>query len=235
MFGEFALIVVGVLVALMVETALEERHDGELRDEYYARLGADIATDKQAAEYRITFFSAVEQFSERTLSWLATDTPVDQQVLLESFYAAELLPFVPTMSTYEDLLSTGNIRLIDDIDIRTHLAAYYNRADASRDGWNPSEDYRERIRGIIPPPIQNQIRRNCPTTDKFDQVPTGFPPCELRNIDYDVLTALYQPLKGDAAIREMLTYRSSELAVMNYLLAQQVAFASEVLMRIKTR
>ena len=235
MFGEFILIVVGVLVALMVETALEERHDDELRDEYYSRLEADIATDKQAAEYRVAFFSAVEEFSQNTLAWLATDMPVNQDVLLESFYAGELFPFVPTMSTYEDLLSTGNIRLIDDLDFRTHLAAYYNKADVSRPGWNPSEDYRERIRGIIPARVQNQIRKNCPTTDEFDQVPTGFPPCTLHDVDYDEMTVLYQPLKSDTAFQQVLTYRSSELAVVNYLLTQQAAYANEVLVRIKAR
>jgi len=35
MIGEFVLIVVGVLVALMVEATLDERQDNELRDEYF--------------------------------------------------------------------------------------------------------------------------------------------------------------------------------------------------------
>ena len=232
MFGEFVLIVVGVLVALMVETALEERNDDELRDEYYSRLKIDIEADKQAAEYRVVFFSEIERFSQKTLAWLAGDLPVDKDVLLESFYAAEIFPFVPNMSTYEDLQSTGNIRLIDDIDFRTHLAAYYNKADISRPGWNPPEEYRARIRGIIPAQVQNQIRNNCPTTDEFDLIPTGFPPCELDVIDYDELTELYAPLKNDIAFREALTYRASELAVVSYLLAQQVVYANEVLVRM---
>lgn len=229
MFGEFFLIVIGVLVALMLETALEDRNNGALRDEYYARLLAELEIDKQAADYRIEFFRDVERFSQNTLAWLATDRPVDQKVLLESFYAAEIFPFEPNRSTYEDLLSTGNIRLVDDIDFRTQLAAYYNRADTARAGWNPPKDYRARIRGVIPAPIQAQIRQNCPTTGAHDLVPTGFPPCDLRDIDYNELTALFAPLKTDTALREMLTYRSSELAVVQYLLGQQSVRASAIL------
>ena len=59
------------------------------------------------------------------------------QADLASFYAAELWPFRPNTSTYQDLHNTGNIRLLGDMDLRTSLAAYYNQADASRPGWNP--------------------------------------------------------------------------------------------------
>ena len=46
MIGEFFLIVTGVLVALMVETAFEDRQDANLRDDYITRIQSDglIAT-----------------------------------------------------------------------------------------------------------------------------------------------------------------------------------------------
>ncbi|MCH8158940.1 MAG: hypothetical protein IIA08_03605 [Proteobacteria bacterium] len=125
MIGEFFLIVTGVLVALMVETAFEDRQDANLRDEYIARIQSDIESDKQAIEYRIEFFVAVKQFSQATLDWLDSDTAVDQEVLLASFYAAEIWPWITNLSTYEDLHGTGNLRLLEDIDLRTSLAAYY--------------------------------------------------------------------------------------------------------------
>ena len=92
----------------------------------------------------------MQSYSNQILIWLDTEESVDQNLLLASFYAAEIWPFVPNLSTYEDLLSTGNIRLLNDIDLRMGLSAYYNKADTSRSGWNPSEEYREIIRGIIP-------------------------------------------------------------------------------------
>ena len=232
MIAEFFLIVIGVLVALMVETALEDRQDENLRDEYISRIRVDIESDKRAIEYRIEFFVAVKQFSRATLDWLESDVSVDQESLLASFYAAEIWPLITNLSTYQDLHSTGNLRLLKDIDLRTSLAAYYNKADSSRPGWNPSTDYREIVRGIIPSEIQDLIRENCPTTDAFDQLPTGFPPCALNDIDYVSLTALFEPLREDAAFRQKLTYRDSELGVVIYLLRQQAAYADDVLARI---
>ena len=231
--GEFVIIVVGVFVALMLETMMSERHDGELRAEYLSRIKADITTDKQAFEYRIEFFTGVQQFSQEFLDWLHSDAPVDQSVLLAAFYAAEVWPYAPGMSTYQDLQSTGNFRLIDSIALRADLFKYHNKADTSRPGWNPSDEYRKTIRGIIPSDVQAQIREACPTADNEDLTPTGFPPCDLHGIDLEQIAALFDPLRHSAAFQDILTYRHSELGVMLRLFRQQVAFADSVLVHIK--
>ena len=230
--GEFVLIVVGVFVALLLDTMMSERHDGELGLEYLVRLEADINSDKQAFEYRIEFFTAVQRFSQELLNWMSSEVPVDQSVLLAAFYAAEIWPYVPRTSTYQDLQSTGNFRLIENIDLRTNLFRYHNKSDTSRPGWNPSDEYRKIIRGIIPSDIQAQIRKACPTTDSDDLVPTGFPPCVLQGIDYDQVTALFEPLRDDASFQNILTYRHSELGVMIRLFRQQVSFGDNVLAQI---
>ncbi len=231
--GEFFLIVIGVLVALMVETALESRKDDSLGDEYIARIKDDITADRVAIENRIDFFSDVQSFSNDVLVWLQTEPPVDRDLLLASFYSAEVWPFITIVSTYDDLLSTGNIRLLEDIDLRMGLSSYHNKANASRKGWNPSEDYREIIRGVIPTDIQAQLRRNCPTTDNMDEEPTGFPPCTLSGVDYDELSRLFRPLQSDVQFQRTLTYRHSEVGVMIYLLTQQAVYADGLLVQIE--
>jgi len=225
LIAEFFLVVMGVLFALMIEGVLEDRQSDVLRDEYLLRLDADIQADRQAIAHRIEFFTDVKQFSRDLLGWLNADVPIDKEILLASFYAAEVFPYVAVRSTYEDLHSTGNVRLIGDIELRTSLSAYYNKADESRPGWSPSAEFREIIRGVIPPDIQDRIREHCPTTDARDLVPTGFPPCELPGADYAMINELFVKLKGDQNFRRKLTYRDSELGVTIYLLAQQLDLA----------
>lgn len=227
--GEFVLIVVGVLVALAVETAIESRKDESLRDEYLVRLRQDIELDRLAIERRMEFFTDVQRFSGDVLGWLGTDTDVNQETLLASYYAAEIWPFLPARSTYDDLQNTGNIRLLDDIDLRTRLSGYYNKANTSISGWTPSEDYREVIRGVIPNDVQALIRQNCPTTLNIDDEPSGFPPCELPGVDYDEMTRLFAPLKVDTDFRRALTYRDSSLGAVIFLLTQQAQYADQLL------
>jgi len=232
LIGEFILIVVGVLVALAVESALEDRADDELRDQYLTRLALDLEADKRALEGRIEFFTDVRRFSQDVLTWLDSEVPVDQRILLASFYAAEVWPLTPNTSTYLDLHSTGNLRLLDDIDLRTKMAVYYNKAVSTESGMNPSDNYRGWIRGVIPTTVQDLIREHCPTTDEMDLMPTGFPPCSLPGVDYDQIDQIFTPLRANPELRRILTYRHSEIGVMIYLLRQQVTFAHEAIQQL---
>jgi hypothetical protein len=233
--AEFFLIVLGVLVALAADTAFENRRDNDLRDKYLSRIASDLLIDSTAIENRIEFFTDVQRFSADVIAWLETDAPADKELLLASFYAAEIWPFVSHKGNFEDLYSTGNIRLLKDIDLRTSLSLYYNRTDESREGWWPSRDYRRVIRGIIPIDVQDKIRRNCPTTDAMDLEPTGFPPCELPGIDYEKLTRRFARLKTDESFHETLTYRHSEVGVLIYLLSQQQKLGANALARVEAQ
>lgn len=233
--GEFILIVIGVLVALAVESALEDRADDELREQYLSRLALDLEADKTRLEGRIEFFTDVQRFSQDVLTWLDGGAPLDRRVLLASFYAAEVWPMTASTSTYRDLHSTGNLRLLDDIDLRMKLAVYYNKADSTESGMNPNEDYRGWIRGVIPTNVQDLIRAHCPTTDEMDLMPTGFPPCSLPGVDYDQMNQLFAPLRESEELRRILTYRHSEIGVMIYLLRQQVTFADEAIEQLDAR
>ena len=232
LIGEFFLIVIGVLVALAVESALEDRADDKLRDQYLSRLALDLEADKTGLEGRIEFFTDVQRFSQDVLTWLDGDAPLDQRILLASFYAAEVWPLAPNTSTYLDLHSTGNLRLLDDIDLRMKLAVYYNKAVSTESGMNPNEDYRGWIRGVIPTNVQDLIRAHCPTTDQKDLTPTGFPPCSPPGIDYAAMNQLFAPLRESQELRRILTYRHSEIGVMIYLLRQQFKFADEAIQKL---
>ncbi len=226
---EFVLVVVGVLFALMIEVILENRQDSTERAAYVSRLIDDIESDKVSIENRIEFFTGVRQFSADVYEWLDTDVPVDNELLLAAFYAAEVFPHLTIRNTYEDLHNTGNIRLLQDIDLRTALSEYYVKADSSRLGWTPTVAYREIIRGVIPPAVQDTIRTLCPSTTERDEVPTGFPPCPMPGIDFEHINTIFAELKGDQDFRRKLIYRDSELGVILFLLQQQLSFADDAL------
>ena len=198
--GEFVLVVLGVLAALMVDAWIEQRNDGNLRREYLARLTDDLEADRQSLEYRISFFSSVRSFGLETLERLQSDGPVDQAAILAAYYASENFAFNPIKNTYEDLQSTGNIRLLGDIELRLALASYY--AKTSNLVGSGSEAYREIVRGIIPWKIQATIRKYCPTTDEIDDVPTGFPPCTLPGISADEVTGVFEALRAYPGLSE---------------------------------
>ncbi len=213
--GEFVLVVLGVLAALMVDTWIEQRNDDNLRQKYLARLADDLESDLQSLEYRISFFTSVHSFGLQTLERLQSDGPVNQDAILAAYYASEIFAFRPIENTYEDLQSTGNIRLLGDIELRLALASYYRKTYAVGD--DISQAYREIVRGVFPWKIQAAIRQNCPTTDDIDEIPTGFPPCTLPDLSADEVNTVFSALHTYPGIIEILTYRVSEVDVVVYL------------------
>lgn len=225
--GEFVLIVLGVLSALMVDTWIEARKDDRLREQYLSRLIDDMETDRQNLDYRVSFFSDVRSFALATLDRIRSDEAVDQDDVLAAYYAAEIYAFASFNSTYVDLYSTGNIRLIRDIDLRLELAAYNGRTSiVTRQN---SEEYREIVRGIIPWHIQHAIREHCPTTVSNDQVPTGFPPCSIPDFSTSDAALIFDKLRQHPRIEEILTYRVSEVDVQVYLYRGHIGTSQAVL------
>jgi hypothetical protein len=228
--AEFLLVVLGVLAALMVDAWIEQRHDDSLRQEYVLRLADDLETDLQNLEYRISFFTAVHALGIETLERLQSAEPVGQEALLAAYYTAEIFGFRPIENTYADLQSTGNIRLLGNIELRLALASYHSKSAVVRD--DVSQDYREIVRGVIPWHIQAAIREHCPTTDATDEKPTGFPPCTLPGVSAEEVNGIFASLRAYPRIVETLTYRVSEVDVLVFLYSVQKGSVQAVLAQL---
>jgi hypothetical protein len=227
LFGEFVLVVLGVLVALMFDSWMEQRSDDNLRQEYLGRLADDLESDRQNYRNRIAFYSDVRAFALQTLSAFRSEAPVDQEDLLAAYYASEVFTLTPASNTYEDLQNTGNIRLLRDIELRLALSSYHEKT--AREGTNLDKDYRKIVQGIIPWEIQKAIRKNCPTLDASGEIPTGFPPCKLPQLDTDNVNAIFNTIRAYPNIFEILTYRVSDVDTGIYLLGAQKGFVDAIL------
>ena len=228
--GEFILVVLGVLVALMFDSWMEQRSDDNLRQEYLGRLADDLETDSQTYDYRIAFYSDVRAFGIQTLDTLHSEAPADQEDLLAAYYASEVFTVSPSSDTYKDLQNTGNIRLLRDIELRMALSSYHEKA--AREGTTLDESYRKIVRGIIPWEMQKAIRENCPTLDESGEIPTGFPPCKLLRLKEDQVSVVFDAIRAYPGIFEILTHRVSDIDTGIYLLGAQKNVGDAILTSI---
>ncbi len=229
--AEFVLVVLGVLVALTVDTWIEQRNDDNLQQEYLARLTDDLRADQQNLEYRISFFTSVYSFGLDTLDELRSQESVNQDAILAAYYAAENWNSAPVNDTYEDLQSTGNIRLLGDLDLRLALSAYHTKT--SVDLASVPQIYREIVRGIIPMKIQAAIRKYCPTIDASGEIPSGFPPCTLPKLNADEASSVITSLRAYPGIVETLTYHVSQVDVAIYLYEAQKLSVLNLLVQLE--
>ena len=131
--GEIAIIVVGVLLAISLDNCNDGRIARRIEREYVTRLAEDLRTDTAT-------FSFVDRALKRKTAALAFadsivgrnaalgDTLSLLQALVSGANFAWNQPRVRT-TTFEELQSTGNLRLLRDQDLRTEVVRYYTSAE----------------------------------------------------------------------------------------------------------
>ena len=126
---EFVIIIVGVLVALAIDEWREGLQDKEREQEYLQQLAADLRATQdmfaEAADDNVESENAARRLTE--IFEEGADAKVDdiRRLLNESRYFNNP---VPILGTAEALVSTGDLRLIRNPDIRSELTRYLSRS-----------------------------------------------------------------------------------------------------------
>ena len=147
--GEFVVIVLGILAALAVDNWSTERNDRILEQEYLARIQKDLEWDLVEIEEAISA-SILQGRSATTLLYELDDPLADHVPRFRSdrlraidfavpaheefdgplkrlvWLAARTRSFDPRRSTYDELLATGRIVVIDDSELRASIIDHYS-------------------------------------------------------------------------------------------------------------
>lgn len=128
--AEFLVVVTGVLVALGLNAVIERHGDRRAERDYLNLLDRDVTLTIQllTSEYH---FQA-RQLRDGIVAYksLSLGNPNEHggSVALQNLMARRTL--LPRDATYQDLISTGNLRLIEDRQLRDHLIDFFQRTAA---------------------------------------------------------------------------------------------------------
>lgn len=132
--GEIAIVVIGVLIALTLNNWNESRRDGERERDYLDRLAADVRRDTMAFAFTDSLLDAKEQALAQADSVVNRGRPLsDSTAFLQWIVSAANFSWNQTRvrtTTYLDLQSTGNLRLIRDPNLRGKIVQYYENAES---------------------------------------------------------------------------------------------------------
>jgi len=136
LFGETVVVVLGVLIALSLDDYWTDRQERALELQYVDRIIADVHADIEYVD------NTIRDLWIRKLQILDTIAPVVRgnepipedielflrNVALGGIGGASSTRWV-TSTTFDDLRSTGNLRLIRDAELRRKIARYYDDFD----------------------------------------------------------------------------------------------------------
>jgi hypothetical protein len=134
--AEFLTIVLGVLVALGVDSWNTERRESSRGEDYLARIAADIATDVAALREVLEGTPSRQESGAELISRLGGGQSDDRSynALLLSLLDAQHRFELPVSNwTYAEIEGNAELNLIRDPTLRSTIVRYYARAKGYRE------------------------------------------------------------------------------------------------------
>jgi hypothetical protein len=129
--GEIVLVVIGILIALQINTWNDTRKEKKLENEYYCRLLEDTKLDKEQISNLLELAENRLKASNASVRLLLKDIVNKKEVATQISLATKAIysDFEPNNSAYEDLKSGANLNIIQDKSIIKALNRYFNKVE----------------------------------------------------------------------------------------------------------
>ena len=128
--GEILLVVIGILIALQINNWNKNRMDNILGESYLIRLQNELVQD---TTYLNSSFAAtyngiknITQELQKAYEIQKTREDIESLLKLQNFYAEAL---TINKATYDDLVSTQNLNIIRNNNLRFLIVDYYRNAE----------------------------------------------------------------------------------------------------------
>lgn len=154
LLAELVIVVVGVLIALWVDQWISDQNERELERQYVSRLTTDLNEDiNRFTDFINGLLNEKQVFLQELEKLDGVPSNIDRSIFNSSNIRASGVRTLPESqsSTFREMESSGNIRLLADTRIRVAVEDYYDNFELM---WGileePIGNYRRIIAESIP-------------------------------------------------------------------------------------
>ncbi|MEM6516347.1 MAG: hypothetical protein AAF688_09200 [Bacteroidota bacterium] len=119
--GEIILVVIGILIALQINNWNEDRKNKITEANYYCRILDDFLLNEKLVNENYELISNKIKLTKRLILDLNTIPNNRSDILNKFVIALRQDVFVPSTITFEDLTSSGQLKLLRDIPLKNRL------------------------------------------------------------------------------------------------------------------
>lgn len=168
---DFFIVVIGVFIGIEVANWNQGRQDRQEERRYYGQLLVDLRSDLETlsfAERRADEFDEAAQLVIDRLSGKVPRQASPGRMATAIHHAGWIYIPYASRGTYNELVSTGNLRLLRNSQLKSEIANYYATFDTIRQ-WdvllrNQQSDYWAETAGVLPRPVlRAAVRETEPT------------------------------------------------------------------------
>ena len=168
--GEIVLVVIGILIALQVNNWNENRIAKKDSQNYHDRLIEDLLSEKLILKERLDYYILVQDHAKKLVGDLLNQPDLlGEEFIINAYQASQQWKYRNVRDTYDELISTGNIKLIPNQYLRKRIGGYYDETDIYIQVWYAETDYRGLARRHIPFEVQKKIQQACEIWTNTDQ------------------------------------------------------------------
>jgi hypothetical protein len=141
--AEFLVVVTGVLVALALNAMFQARQDARNESKYLALLSRDMKHTTAQLEEKAAFEAAQLHDGVAAYRALSGSTPPEKPVVVSAALSKLTVRRTVTLrdAAYEDLLATGNLRLIRNRELRDDIVEFYGTTHAEFEIMNRNNSF----------------------------------------------------------------------------------------------
>ncbi|WP_421790389.1 hypothetical protein [Hyphobacterium sp.] len=229
---EFFVVVSGVVIGFAITGWAENRAETARAELYLDRLAADLETNETRFLEARDFRASVRALGEEALRYASGQEmpPSDWHVIVAYFNASQAGGAEPVDATYREMVATGDLRLLRDLELRGELSAYYSNTGFARI-LNELPAYRETVRGVIPMDIQTYIWETCYASEagRYQRLID----CEPPATEAEILAELSIALMRDEALNRQLRFWVSNQYAALAIHESQVVTTEAVLAQLR--
>lgn len=205
---DFLVVVAGIFVGLQVDDWNTSRQQHILERQYLEAIVEDLNVDIESYAFTGEVTQAVAEDVDYLFGVLGDDNLLgdDFSRLPSSIRRASYAYFpVINRTTYDELISTGNLALLRDKALKRRIATYYAEAESTRQ-WDGSLrqtqiDHRNSVAGLLTPVQERLVRRDEPVpmtkAEALDLLARARERQGLKNI-LSLIASMHQRLEDDA-------------------------------------
>ncbi|MEM6722685.1 MAG: DUF6090 family protein [Bacteroidota bacterium] len=124
--GEIIIVMIGITLAFGLNNLKDNLQEDQNKRQYLEHLLIDLKEERQQLESLNQAFEQKIQAVRDIRPHLGNPMPGRDTVIRKFFFLAEALHFTPEQTAYQTMINSGDLKLIDDFELRRHIEAHYN-------------------------------------------------------------------------------------------------------------
>jgi hypothetical protein len=217
-FLDLLIVIFGVFIGIQVSNWNAELVGNKQAHVLIERLYKDLKNDKLTFETELNYQSAVRHYAMTAVDALNGENSVsDEQFVIGAYQASQINGVWSNRATYNEMLSTGQINLIQNERLKVMIFGYFSTDFSQNTQMTTIAPYRQFIRGLMPILIQDTIKEEC-----------GDVAIEVAGSFASMLPATCDLQLPDALIRETASLLRSQSEMLTNLQYQIAVYDTQV-------